>query len=232
MGRSTFDWTPTYWQGWREAANPYRQFKSERDRSLALQALQLRDEDPVLEVGCSYGWISQALLRTAKICWVGLDLSESMVRQLRASLAEYHPDAFVGAGHQLPFPSESFDKVLCTGALMHVADEFATLREMARVLRSNSVLFCSMNNALSPFSGPVRLKNLSKKGFIQNFRRRATYRRYLQTLGLKLLQMNGDGLFSTVPLCIGPFSFPPARAFPVVRKLDQWAVQRLPWLAY
>src|SRR5437879_7671729 len=79
-----FEWTPTFWKGWRESSSPYRQFKSERDRSLTVQALQLREADRVLEVGCGYGWISRALLDAAKIRWVGLDPSESMVRELRS----------------------------------------------------------------------------------------------------------------------------------------------------
>ncbi len=232
MKDPSFQWTPAYWQGWREAPNPYRQFKSERDRCLALEALQLREGDRVLEVGCGYGWITRALLGSARIRWVGVDLSESMIRELRASLAEYKPDAFVGDAYHLPFPAESFDKVLCSGVLMHVADEFATLKEMVRLLRPGGRLVCSMNNALSPFSAAARLRNRFKKGFIQNFRLPATYRRYLQTLGLKLLHVAGDSLFATVPLRIGRFSFPPTGAFAAVRSPDQWAVKRFAWLAY
>jgi len=155
-----------------------------------------------------------------------------MVRQLRASLAEKRPNAFVADGYHLPFPAESFDKVLCTGVLMHVTDEFAMLREMERVLRYGGLLVCSMNNSLSPLSAPVRLKNHFKKGFIQNFRRPATYRRYLETLGLELLHASGDGLFATVPVSIGRFSFPPASAFPTLRAIDLWAVQKFARLAY
>jgi hypothetical protein len=155
-----FEWTPTFWQGWREAKNPYRQYKSERDRYLALEALRLRDGDRVLEVSCGYGWISQALLESAKVRWVG------------------------------------------------------------------------MNNALSPFSVPVRLKNHRKNSFIQHFWLPGTYRHYLRVLGVRLLRVAGDGLFATVPLTIGRFCFPPKRAFLVVRSLDEWAVQRFAWLAY
>ena len=130
-----FDWTPAFWQGWREASNPYRRFKSERDRSLTLNALRLSDQEQVLEVGCGYGFISRALLGSAKIRWVGLDRSESMVRKLRASVPELRFDAFIGDAHSLPFSANSFDKVVCTGVLMHLSDEFRALREMAPVLR-------------------------------------------------------------------------------------------------
>lgn len=78
---------------------------------LAVRALQLRDGDRVLEVGCGYGWITQALLEAAKIRWVGVDLSESMVPELRASLAAHQPDAFIASAYHLPFPAESSDKV-------------------------------------------------------------------------------------------------------------------------
>jgi SAM-dependent methyltransferase len=227
-----FEWTPGYWQGWRESSNPYRKFKSERDQALTVQALQLRDGERVLEVGCGYGWITQALLHAARIRWVGLDRSESMIRQWRASFAEQRPGAFIGDGRRLPFPSASFDKVLSTGVLMHVTDEFAALREMARVLRPGGLLVCSMNNALSPFALPVRFLNSFKNGFVQNFRLLRTYRRYLRELGLHLNQTRGDALFITVPLQIGRISWPPRFAFPFLRSVDQWAVERAPWLAY
>ena len=111
-----FDWTPTFWQGWREAPNPYRRFKSECDRSLTLEALQLGDGERVLEVGCGYGFISRALLGSAKIRWVGLDRSESMVRKLRKPLPELQPDAFIGDAHHLPVPGRFFRQGIMYGS--------------------------------------------------------------------------------------------------------------------
>lgn len=227
-----FDWTPTFWQGWREGSSPYRQLKSECDRSLTLEALQLGDGERVLEVGCGYGFISRALRNSAKVRWVGLDRSESMIRKLRASLPELRSEALIGDANHLPFPANSFDKVLCTGVLMHLSDELSALREMVRVLRPGGLLVCSMNNALSPFSLPARLKNRLKKDFIQNFHLPGTYQRYFRRLGLQLLQLRGDSVFATMSLQLGPYSFPPSRAFSTLHALDQWTVRRFAWLAY
>jgi len=232
MAQPRFEWTPGVWQGWRESDNPYRQFKSERDRAFALQALQLRDGDFVLEVGCGYGWISRVLLEAAKIRWVGLDRSGSMLRQLRTPLESYQPAVLLGDGSRLPFPSGSFDKVLSTGVLMHVEDEFAVLREMHRVLRPGGILLCSMNSIYSPISWGGWLRNRHKKGYIQKYLRPVIYRRFLQDLGLQIVHVTGDGLLSTGALRLGRFSLPPAWAFPIIRTLDSWAVARFPELAH
>jgi SAM-dependent methyltransferase len=227
-----FEWTPDFWQGWRESSNPYRQFKSGHDRELTVQALDLRDGERVLEVGCGYGWITQALLNVAKIRWVGVDRSESMLRQFCSVAPSEICRVSLADAARLPFLASSFDKVLCTGVLMHVRDEFAVLREMARVLRPGGRLVCSMNNALSPFSLPVRLRNSFKNGFIQNFRTPARYRGYLHSLGLELHATHGDALWISVPVQIGKLSWPPAFAFSFLRPMDQWAVARAPSLAF
>lgn len=228
----SFQWTPGYWQGWRESKNPYRQFKSERDRTLTVEALELKDGERVLEVGCGYGWITEALHRAARIRWVGLDHSPSMVQRLRTAVPALAPNTFVGDARCLPLVSSSFDKVLCTGVLMHVNGESAAVREFARVLRPGGRLVCSVNNAFSPFSVPVRVRNSFKNGFVQNFCRPGSFRSSLGALGLDVCDMRGDALAITVPLQLGPFSIPPHFAFPLLRGVDQWAVQRVPWLAY
>lgn len=232
MARSIFQWTPAVWQDWRETANPYRKFKSEQDRTLVLEALQLRDGDSVLEVGCGYGWISEALMKAANIRWIGVDPAEAMVRHLRATLGAYRPNAIVGNGGRLPFPSGSVDKVLCTGVLMHVNNEFEMLAEMERVLRPGGILVCSMNNVFSPASWAERVRNLSKKKYTQNYQRPSTYRSYFKNLRLELLHVAGDGLFSTSVLRLGRFGFPPARAFPVLHRLDRLAGKRLETLSH
>jgi SAM-dependent methyltransferase len=115
---------------------------------------------------------------------------------------------------------------------MHIVDEYTALTEMARVLRPGGLLVCSMNNALSPYSLPVRFCNSFKSGFTQNFRLPRTYRRYLRQLGLRVQQTRGDGLFVTVSLSLGRLLFPPKRAFAFLCSVDRWAVERVPWLAY
>lgn len=227
-----FEWSPEFWQGWRESSNPYRRYKSERDRRLVLQSLDLREGDRVLEAGCGYGWISETLWTAAPIEWTGIDRSDGMIRHLVTAHPEHARRALVAEGYRLPFRDGEFDKVLCTGVLMHIADDAPVVRELIRVLRPGGKLLCSINNALSPFSVPVRLWNRRKKGFIQRFQLPGLFRRRLSDGGLCLDGMVGDGIVATVPLSIGPFRFPPTSMSASVCKLDEWAADRFAWLAY
>ena len=232
MDRTNFEWTPEFWQTWRESGNPYRRYKSERDRALALDFLQLRSGDRVLEVGCGYGWISRAIWEAAGVEWYGVDRSPEMIRNLRASGSAHSTRSSVVDATELPFRDGAFDKILCTGVLMHISRDFEALREMIRVLRPGGLLLCSFNNALSPFSIPVRLWNLRKKGFVQKFRQPGTIQRILRKSGIETSRAAGDGIFSTVSISVAGLSFPPAWAFRKVQKVDERAVERFPWLAY
>ena len=231
MDRTSFEWTPDFWQGWRESANPYRRHKSDRDRCIALRFLRLSAGERVLEVGCGYGWISRAIWDAAKVEWFGVDRSAEMVQQLRRA-AEQGAHSAVADATSLPFRDDCFDTVLCTGVLMHITQDTHAVREMIRVLRPGGSLLCSFNNALSPFSLPVRLWNLRKKGFVQKFRLPRSVRKTLWEYGVETSDVAGDGIISTVPISVGSFALPPACAFRKVRKIDEWAVARLPWLAY
>ena len=232
MNQKRFEWSPEFWQGWRESDNPYRRYKSERDRRLVVEALQIGDNDRVLEVGCGYGWISRALWDAASAEWTGIDQSVEMIRRLRTLYPGRGFRALRADARQLPFREDEFDKVLCTGVLMHIGEHSVAVRELIRVLRPGGVLLCSINNALSPISFPVRLWNLRKKGFVQKFQVPGSFRRFLRDEGIEVDRMVGDGIIATAPITIGRFSFPPVSAFQSTCRWDAWAVNQCASLAY
>jgi ubiquinone/menaquinone biosynthesis C-methylase UbiE len=91
----------------------------------------------VLDVGCGTGILVGPLTRTLApgATVVELDLAEQMLREnLRA-----HPGTRVAAvcadAMSLPFPSESFDAVLCFGVLPHLGASDSVIGELLRVLR-------------------------------------------------------------------------------------------------
>jgi SAM-dependent methyltransferase len=232
MEQTNFEWTPEFWQGWRESDNPYRRYKSERDRRLVVELLELHGHDRILEVGCGYGWISQALWDAAKIEWTGVDHSAEMIRRLRALHPQCGLRAMRADARQLPFRDGEFDKVVCTGVLMHISEYVVAVQELIRVLRPGGLLLCSINNKLSPVSVPVRLWNLRKQGFVQKFHVPSSFRSLLHKGGLQVDHMSGDGIIATVPIKIGRLGFPPVSACRSVCKWDAWTVDHFAWLAY
>lgn len=97
-----------------------------------LEALVLRPEDRLLEIGCGGG----LLLRDALTCGVesatGLDHSEEMVSLAR----ERAPGAeiVVGRAEQLPFADASFTAVAMSIVFFFLSDPVAILRECGRVV--------------------------------------------------------------------------------------------------
>jgi SAM-dependent methyltransferase len=232
MNQRRFQWSPEFWQGWRESGNPYRRYKSEWDRRFVVDALEIRDNDRILEVGCGYGWISRALWAAHNAEWTGIDQSIEMIRRIHTEYPDRGSRALHADARYLPFHEGQFDKVLCTGVLMHIEEYSAVVRELIRVLRPGGVLLCSINNALSPLSFPVRLWNLQKKGFVQKFQVPCLFRRFLFNEGIEVNRTVGDGIIATTPIMIGRFNFPPASAFRFTCKWDSWAVRRFAWLGY
>lgn len=227
-------WTPQRWRGWREVDTPYRRYKSLRDRELAVDLLALGDGDRVLEVGCGYGWISAALIGATKIRWIGIDISSSMIEYcLSANGSGFNGCGTVADGQHLPFRSQVFDAVICSGVLMHVRDEFAMLQELTRVLRPGGRLVVSGNNLLAPYGLPVWLLTRRRGSVKQSFRLPWTYQRWLRQLGLSVERVSGDTLLATgVTLPFGLGSFPPRSWFRFVVWPDRWFSMALRHFAY
>jgi len=91
----------------------------------------------VFEIGCG-GGINQQLYDTSRITsYAGLDPSTKGLEFARAEAAKrgWQADMRQGFGEDIPFPSESFDTVVCTFTLCSVESQAQTLRELRRILK-------------------------------------------------------------------------------------------------
>lgn len=220
-------WTPEYWRGYCEADDPYRRYKWQRDRTLAVDLLQARPGQQVLEVGCGYGRISQALLDHAAIHLVGIDRSRSMLKECSVSL-KGHLSLCQGDAARLPFRDQAFDAVLCNAVLMHLRNPWTALAELRRVLHPGGRLVVSFNNLLSPFALPVWLWSRMREGTSLTFHPPWRYRYRLRRLGIALDRIVGD-TFLAVALHLPGTKWPvaPAAFFQALRAFDRW-VDRAP----
>ncbi len=103
--------------------------------AMALQMLELRPGDSVLDVGCGPGNFTRAFARASfDGLAVGLDASRTMLDQ---AAREHNPPnlRYVrGDAGALPFPDASFDAVCCFAALYFIAEPLQAIDEMVRVL--------------------------------------------------------------------------------------------------
>jgi len=105
--------------------------------------LALRPGLDVLDVGCGTGDFLRLLAPIVSPgTAVGVDLSETMIAEARQRSAENVGNLSfrVGSVLELPFPAQSFDRVIATQLLLHVPDPQKALLEIRRVLAPSGVV--------------------------------------------------------------------------------------------
>jgi SAM-dependent methyltransferase len=120
------------------------------ENDFALELLQLRPEDAVLEIGCGHG---DTLAKAAKAAFrgfhCGIDFSPTMhsvaTRRHRRLVAEKRIEFRLGSSDWLPFDDQSFDKVLAVHTIYFWETPLHHLAEVRRVLKPGGLFvlgFC------------------------------------------------------------------------------------------
>lgn len=114
-----------------------------------LRVLPDLSELDVLELGCGGGQASLALTAAASTT-VGLDLSIAQLRHARehATTAARRLPLVCASAVATPLRAESFDVVFCDHGAMSFCDPFATVPEVARILRPGGLLAFSISTLL------------------------------------------------------------------------------------
>lgn len=120
-----------------------------REREFKRALVHLADVkagERVLDVGCGTGTLAVGIKHAAPEARVtGLDLDGAMLSRAhrKAGLAGMAVDFVRGSSYALPWPDESFDKVVSSLFFHHLDREGKdlTLREIHRVLRPGGALF-------------------------------------------------------------------------------------------
>jgi len=136
----------------------------------AVTLLEPEPQDRILNVGCFNGALEYYYLQGKVEDFQGIDVNEEAIRLARdwCSRALGSPDHFKVAGaEEIPYPDESFDKVLCLDVFEHVNDEKKTVSEIYRILKPGGVLVLSVPHDFLNFLDPDELT----RGF-RNFVRR------------------------------------------------------------
>ena len=98
---------------------------------------EIAEGSAVLEVAPGPGYFCIELAKLGSYAIAGVDISHTMVRiaAKKAAEAGVRVEFKQGSASKLPFPSQSFDFLLCRAAFKNFAKPVDALQEMCRVLR-------------------------------------------------------------------------------------------------
>jgi arsenite methyltransferase len=106
----------------------------------AIEALEVREGDRVLDVGFGGGASLDALLQDGRVALVaGLDASPEMVDAARArfssGIESGRVEVRLGTVDSIPWPDASFDRLMSVNSIYYWPDPSQGARELFRVLR-------------------------------------------------------------------------------------------------
>jgi ubiquinone/menaquinone biosynthesis C-methylase UbiE len=206
---------------------PYRALR--RWQTVDMELLDVREGLSVLDVGCGDGYLLGKAAHRASLA-LGVDLAENRLRASRDGLSDSGrsgcspTELAIADGQRLPFADASFDRIICTETLEHVADAQLALRELARVLRPGGRLAVSVPHFLCE----AILYRLIR-GYLEfpgGHRRIFTPRTLTQALTRAGLQPYAgylrDSLEAAYWILLSLLSRPPRRFDAVLAALEQW----------
>jgi len=110
-----------------------------RWRRFLVSRVEARPGDTVLDVATGTGAVARELLARKGCTVVGLDQSPEMLAEARRRLPA-GVELVEASAESLPFPDASFDALTFTYLLRYVSDPSATVRELARVVRTGGTI--------------------------------------------------------------------------------------------
>ena len=120
---------PSFYASLLDATRAQGLDQARRDPGTAFGPLELRTGLRVLDVGCGTGGYLRILAPlVAPGPAVGIDLSATLIAQAQQRTAAGEANVLfrVGNAYDLPFPDASFDRVVATQILLHLADPVAS----------------------------------------------------------------------------------------------------------
>jgi len=130
-----------------------------RWRAAVVDRVAAADPKTVLDVACGPAGVTLAITRATTAHVVGVDLTETMLRQglanVRAARQSDRVDLLLARAEELPFAAETFDAVSFSYLMRYVDDPVQTIAELARCVAPGGTI-ASLEFYVPPWR-PARL---------------------------------------------------------------------------
>jgi SAM-dependent methyltransferase len=118
---------------------------------VVLEYLDVKPGERVLDCGCGYGWFLKVLGELYACRLVGADVDLRRLEKARQELgrpggAARGAAVLAADAGRLPFPDDTFDKIVLSEVLEHLPDDRAALLEVRRVLKPGGVIAITVPN--------------------------------------------------------------------------------------
>ena len=143
--------------------------RNEADMSFRMRArtvfewIPVQEDSLILDLPCGRGFYLNMLRHVSNCRLAGVDLDWSVLQQAQRTVGKLprlqlsHADATA-----LPWAANTFDAIILTELLEHVADDVAVLRECLRVLQPGGIIAITVPHANYPFAWDPINKSLEQ----------------------------------------------------------------------
>jgi len=157
--KELFDDWPQKYDRW--FTTPMGTLVKKYEGELILDLLSPRQGERILDAGCGTGIFTLDTLSLGAHV-IGIDISLPMLRWAVKKAKKYPFQIVLADMLGLPFPKNSFDKVVSVTALEFIRDAKDAVRELFRVTKRGGIVVVATLNSLSPWASGRRAQ--AKKG--------------------------------------------------------------------
>ena len=161
--------------------------------------IMLEEGDIILEVGCGNGRDTPFYVSIEDVKYIGIDISEKMLESARKKIGNIDRKSYAhflsADATNMPFPDNTFNKIVCSEVLEHIPKWDKAIAEFARIIKDDGILVITTPNNYSVY-GLTRIFYEKTKGTSHPFDSWKNYwllKKYLQKNQFFVENIRGAG---------------------------------------